>query len=605
MSTHHIESLGQGLLTSSADKYSQRCVFTTKQLKTYIEYKVVNELLKSIMANNVNLICQLCDKTFTKLKYLKRHIKDAQFLQWKMEEEENTISSFVKYSAPKQLKEGKKSFYVCHRSGLFKSKSSGTRVLKSQGSSKMNSTCPAYMTVTEMDDGMVHVLYYPTHHEKLKAGESVTKILDDLHIEAARGEKKRIHYVTRKDVKNIQQSLKLQETEEMIKMKKSEQTVQPHTVSVQFWVNQLQENGKAILIVKPEGKLIDKIKEIHMHHKKSLLIQDDHITCVKHEKVIGKCMCGINATFVVKAPWGPNTYIVQPSLAKCIQNCQLTCKFCKICSHEYKCTCPGYQTFCNICEHIHAVCRKRPKNSLHSKHATRSVVEYKTEALNKLKSLLSEAEKAYLSDDVWREITKATNSLIDCISKKDLKTNLNRVAQEQNESLGKKQHSITGSNLKKKRKAFDCNLLGPVNKRQNCDTNKNKTESHEFVPEVSLNITQVDRIPTTEFRKKQIMFDWERTKSLPHEEKIVVKKPKPKETLQKRKPIIFDWERDKSLNEEKQSVEETNLNTEPKVILVEKEEIANNSTKALVAMSENPENDALIVHTGFDHEYCK
>lgn len=48
-----------------------------------------------------------------------------------------------------------------------------------------------------------------------------------------------------------------------------------------------------------------------------------------------------------------NSYTIKYlNIDKC--ECSSTCNICKVCSHEYSCTCTDYATNFNICEHIHA-----------------------------------------------------------------------------------------------------------------------------------------------------------------------------------------------------------------------------------------------------------
>ncbi|XP_055944366.1 uncharacterized protein LOC129975328 [Argiope bruennichi] len=54
--------------------------------------------------------------------------------------------------------------YTCHRSGYFSSKSKGLRHIKLAGSCKINSYCPAFISVKNCKEtGQLHVKYFPTH----------------------------------------------------------------------------------------------------------------------------------------------------------------------------------------------------------------------------------------------------------------------------------------------------------------------------------------------------------------------------------------------------------------------------------------------------------
>ncbi|GIY15266.1 d-ribitol-5-phosphate cytidylyltransferase [Caerostris extrusa] len=56
-----------------------------------------------------------------------------------------------------------KSHFICHRSGVHKSGSTGQRKLKKIGSNKIGTTCPSTLEVTRMSSGKVKVVFYKTH----------------------------------------------------------------------------------------------------------------------------------------------------------------------------------------------------------------------------------------------------------------------------------------------------------------------------------------------------------------------------------------------------------------------------------------------------------
>ncbi|KAJ8909973.1 hypothetical protein NQ315_008988 [Exocentrus adspersus] len=65
-----------------------------------------------------------------------------------------------------------------------------------------------------------------------------------------------------------------------------------------------------------------------------------------------------NNSWAVKSSSNDNQYTVTKLNDDCVNDCQLTCKFCKICIHMYSCTCPDNFVKGNLCKHIHAVCTK-------------------------------------------------------------------------------------------------------------------------------------------------------------------------------------------------------------------------------------------------------
>ncbi|XP_035225646.1 uncharacterized protein LOC118198150, partial [Stegodyphus dumicola] len=74
--------------------------------------------------------------------------------------EEEKISYFLRSTIT--LKEGgKKSYFLCNRSGFYNSKSKGVRAIKSQGTCKIEGHCPSTIEVTS--NGIIKILYFQTH----------------------------------------------------------------------------------------------------------------------------------------------------------------------------------------------------------------------------------------------------------------------------------------------------------------------------------------------------------------------------------------------------------------------------------------------------------
>lgn len=57
-----------------------------------------------------------------------------------------------------------KKYFNCHRSGTYRSKGSGLRQLKPQGSCKTGKECLAFLEVTRTD-GKVSIVYQKKHYE--------------------------------------------------------------------------------------------------------------------------------------------------------------------------------------------------------------------------------------------------------------------------------------------------------------------------------------------------------------------------------------------------------------------------------------------------------
>ncbi|GFR15093.1 MULE domain-containing protein [Trichonephila clavata] len=96
-------------------------------------------------------------------KILKEFNTFSEFETWKEEEENNTMSKYVRQRGSKTHKNGDiVMYYHCCRSGSYKPKGKGLRNLKSQGSVKIGISCPAVMKVIQSTENVV-VQYFPKH----------------------------------------------------------------------------------------------------------------------------------------------------------------------------------------------------------------------------------------------------------------------------------------------------------------------------------------------------------------------------------------------------------------------------------------------------------
>ncbi|GBM55328.1 hypothetical protein AVEN_76031-1, partial [Araneus ventricosus] len=192
-------------------------------------------------------LCGLCDCTFRTVTLLHEHLQnqhsvtlqfvnktfysEEEFVNWKLQIEKDSQSSFIiRNSSVKKVAGKKLSYYICHRSGSFKPKGERIRHMKASGSIKSGSTCPAVMNVTAVTvDGImeINVRYQSVHigHEleigklKLSKNESVdlaaslqlgipmAKILDKTreNFSATR----RLSLTTRKDLHNISRDFRI------------------------------------------------------------------------------------------------------------------------------------------------------------------------------------------------------------------------------------------------------------------------------------------------------------------------------------------------------------------------------------------------------------
>ncbi|GFU77151.1 dCTP pyrophosphatase 1 [Trichonephila clavipes] len=101
----------------------------------------------------------------------------SEFVTWKEEEENKTMSKYVRQRGSKTLKNGDVvTNYHCFRSGIYKPKGKGIRHLKSQGSAKIGISCPAVIKVRQSTENVV-VQYFPKHqnHETQLEHERVSE----------------------------------------------------------------------------------------------------------------------------------------------------------------------------------------------------------------------------------------------------------------------------------------------------------------------------------------------------------------------------------------------------------------------------------------------
>ncbi|XP_011408624.2 PREDICTED: uncharacterized protein LOC100635716 [Amphimedon queenslandica] len=109
--------------------------------------------------------CPNCSEKFITLTSLIHHLEKShnekvpinklsfesmkEFYLWKKQEEQSSDSLYVQDSGCRLQGLNCKRYYYCHRSGVFKAKGKGLRVLKIQGSCKINQFCTANMQVSE------------------------------------------------------------------------------------------------------------------------------------------------------------------------------------------------------------------------------------------------------------------------------------------------------------------------------------------------------------------------------------------------------------------------------------------------------------------------
>ena len=92
-----------------------------------------------------------------------------------------------------------------------------------------------------------------------------------------------------------------------------------------------------------KGKITGRVATIRRRHEESKNICSELLN-----------QCSENQ-WTVASTHGSNVYTVRKETNKCIQNCQLQCKDCKICIHIFSCTCMDAILNYTICKHVHFV----------------------------------------------------------------------------------------------------------------------------------------------------------------------------------------------------------------------------------------------------------
>ena len=152
-------------------------------------------------------------------------------MQWKEQYETSSRSSFVLHSSPKERcsVDYVTYYYYCNRSGKYVARGKGKRQLKIQGSSKLDTHCPAYIRAKRHQDGQVHVEIcdYHTHElllahlplpestrqivaAKLADGVTISTIFDSVRDETLEGVITRKHLLCRQDIHNIKHQYNLE-----------------------------------------------------------------------------------------------------------------------------------------------------------------------------------------------------------------------------------------------------------------------------------------------------------------------------------------------------------------------------------------------------------
>jgi len=155
-------------------------------------------------------------------------ISEEEFQQWKELIEKESHCEFVKHSGSKKRGSKTVTYYYCHRSGTFESRSkSKKRNLKVQGTNKINGYCPAVIRLFKENGSGLKVEFTNTHvghtHElsrvrlseeekivvayKLSQGYQIDDILNDT--KQSSDDVDRLTLLKRRDVLNIEREFNL------------------------------------------------------------------------------------------------------------------------------------------------------------------------------------------------------------------------------------------------------------------------------------------------------------------------------------------------------------------------------------------------------------
>lgn len=271
----------------------------------------------------------------------------VEFDNWKEEEEKTNVCLFIKEAGKHTLINGdQRLIYQCHRSGHYSGHGFGKRSFRVKGTCKLGKRCTAGIELTVKEKADIHeVVYYKTHiwhtpdvvhvnlsasersylANKLKEGASITSILESVRADKSiEGTNfcKRIHLLKRKDLVNIENTFRLNNTE----------------------------------------------RHLRKQHKKGQKIDQEKIK--KNVDDYGEVV-----SWVVESPTNVYEYFTVKKLQaeKCAGNCGVVCVPCNVCLHMYSCTCHDYLLFGTMCQHIHSVslslypvqkCRKQTTKSI-------------------------------------------------------------------------------------------------------------------------------------------------------------------------------------------------------------------------------------------------
>lgn len=291
----------------------------------YISASVCNlkrhQFCRHEKVKEAKLQCSLCDHREPDRPALFSHFREAHgviieserldfddyqsFMDFKADMEKATFARFVRQQT--RMGQKKHVIFKCHRDGIFKSKSQGERkrALKTTGSNKINSACPASMKLTIDPSGKVSVVFTKTHvghsnevcrltltkqekiliAEMLESKRTFQEILCEIRNGMESERLERIHLLSRKDLQNIERWYKNRDVEEPPAVSMN--------IDIEHWVAKIVETKVVQLYKKPATVLPKPFKCLDYDDFILILANDLQLAMLKQYG--NDCICIDNA----------------------------------------------------------------------------------------------------------------------------------------------------------------------------------------------------------------------------------------------------------------------------------------------------------------------
>nr|XP_023028933.1 uncharacterized protein LOC111517119 isoform X1 [Leptinotarsa decemlineata] len=109
-----------------------------------------------------------------------------------------------------------------------------------------------------------------------------------------------------------------------------------------------------------KGKLSSKLKDLRLRHDKSQKLDQNSVAKMENG-------------WEVSSSTKQEMYFVEQKKLEC--DCKIICPECNVCLHQYSCTCIDSSVRCNMCKHIHLVCRYEKQLSGEKEDETTEIIE--------------------------------------------------------------------------------------------------------------------------------------------------------------------------------------------------------------------------------------